>query len=182
MSTQTEIVELDPRQDGIDHVNIWSQGRTELGRRLSFFSREPFVHPVFGEFDSLEGAWYWLKTGCQHNGLRRLSGYAAKKVGKMLPIIHRDSFRADILACLRCKIEQNEDLEELLRESTLPFAHYYCYGNPDAGLGKVKIIPLPQHQWWVDEIDNLRRSLQQATQGDSDESSSEPVVEPPRDA
>lgn len=173
---------LDPREDGKEHINIWSRGRTELGRRLSFFSREPFVHPTFGAFDSMEAAWYWLATGCQHDGLRQTAGFAAKHVGRLLPRVQRETFREDVLSCLRCKLEQTEDLRELLRESSLRFEHYYCYGDIEKGPDKVKVIPLPQHQWWVDEIERIRSELKASSpEEQTDASSNEPLVEPPEE-
>ena len=73
-----------PATDGIDHVNIYSAGRTELGRFMSNFAQAP-IQTIDGSFASIEGYWYWL--GCEHTDrdtLRTVSGFAAKKLGRAL--------------------------------------------------------------------------------------------------
>lgn len=40
--------------DGIDHINIYSKGKTTLGRMLSNFACTPFTHPEDGKFASIE--------------------------------------------------------------------------------------------------------------------------------
>jgi hypothetical protein len=48
-----------PEEDGVTHINIYSKGKTELGRWLTNFSYSPFNHPEYGKFLSMEGFWYW---------------------------------------------------------------------------------------------------------------------------
>ncbi len=69
-------------EDGITHINIYSKGKTELGRLMSNFALSPFSVPQHGEFKSIEGYWYWLSTGDE--SLRDLYGYEAKKAGRKL--------------------------------------------------------------------------------------------------
>lgn len=55
--------------DGVDHINIYSKGKTTLGRCLSNFANlgvdfalgdlEEFAD--YGKFATLEGLWYYLK-------------------------------------------------------------------------------------------------------------------------
>lgn len=49
-----------PEEDGIDHINIYSRGKTELGRELSAFS-ECAIHKEYGQFNSIEGLYHYLK-------------------------------------------------------------------------------------------------------------------------
>lgn len=54
---------MEPKKDGIDHINIYSRGKTWLGREMSNFAplRQPFEIPIMLlTFDckTLEGAWY----------------------------------------------------------------------------------------------------------------------------
>jgi hypothetical protein len=83
---------LNPNNDGIDHINIYSRSGCQLGFFLSHFSKTPFVHPDYGNFESMEGFWYFAKTGFQHNYLRGLYGNEAKAFGKKLEIVHNDNF------------------------------------------------------------------------------------------
>ena len=58
---------INPDNDGIDHINTYSKGKTELGKLLTNFAHTPFVHPKYGEFQSVEGFWYFKKTGYSHS-------------------------------------------------------------------------------------------------------------------
>ena len=65
--------------DGEDHINIYSKGKTEIGRWLSNFSHTEIITED-GKFSSIEGYWYWLTT--KDERLRTLIGWAAKDLGK----------------------------------------------------------------------------------------------------
>jgi hypothetical protein len=63
---------INPHKDGIDHINIYSRGKTEVGRQLSNFAHTPFTHKDYGYFNSVEGLWYYLITGCKHENLSKM--------------------------------------------------------------------------------------------------------------
>jgi hypothetical protein len=67
-------------EDGIDHINIYSKGKTELGRWLSNFSECAIKHPFDGYFNSVEAYWYYDITG--NEDLRLTSGFEAKQLGR----------------------------------------------------------------------------------------------------
>lgn len=46
--------------DGVNHINIYSDGRTEVGRAASNFSDGPYDTPD-GIFRTLEGYYHWLR-------------------------------------------------------------------------------------------------------------------------
>lgn len=65
--------------DGVTHINVYSRGETAVGRWLSNFTRCS-LETEDGNFESIEGYWYWLTThDCE---LRELHGFLAKKVGR----------------------------------------------------------------------------------------------------
>lgn len=135
--------------DGIDHINIYSKGQTELGRLLSNFAETPFEHPLFGYFESVEGFWYWAKTGKTHDDLRYLSGYDAKSIGKKYKEVFNPNFEKEVKECITLKIEQNPTLFEMLKDSTLPFTHYYVYED--------KIVEPKGNKWVVQHIECERK-------------------------
>lgn len=139
--------------DGIDHINVWSKGRTELGRQLSNFAHTPFKHPVHGSFASMEAFWYWLGSGKKHDELRRLHGISAKNVGVklLMAAIPEDEFQKGICEGIRCKLAQNAGLRLQFAESTLPFRHYFVYGQK----GEV-IVEKAKHKWQMDFLEKLR--------------------------
>lgn len=147
---------LDPSQDGVTHINVYSKGATELGRLLSNFAHTPFEHPIFGSFLSMEGYWYYVKTGFQYQELRHFHGAACKSYAKTLPAVEFAHFKEAILDGIRCKLKQNRNILQLLQESTLPLTHYYFYGT----LSNPKVIDQPQHMWQIEEIERIRSLMQ----------------------
>lgn len=123
----TDKLVLTPEDDGVTHINIYSQGKTPEGRALSNFDHKPFVHKEFGAFASVEGFYYWL--GCQDDRLRHAHGYEAKKLGQSLPVVKRwnqEKFESLIVEALGAKLDRYPDLAKRLAESTLPLTHYYA--------------------------------------------------------
>lgn len=148
----------DPALDGVDHINVFSRGRTELGRVLSNFAHTPFTVQGDGTFASVEGYWYWLQ--CEHadarERLRPLHGYAAKKAGRALRVpdygrVHDLEFRRSIARAIREKIRQTPGLAARLAASTLPFAHYYVYGE--------KVVTPADNEWILDTFAYYRAKL-----------------------
>ena len=127
---------LNPLEDGVTHINIYSRGKTPLGRWLSNFAESPFTHPVHGNFMSVEGFWYWL--GTRNEALRNLYGFEAKKIGRNSPtIIQLDEqvFKEEIAIACWAKLWSNYGKVFILAGSVLPFEHYYVFGKTvkDAG-------------------------------------------------
>lgn len=141
-----------PDTDGIDHINIYSKGKTELGRLLTNFAHTPFVFPPYGEFASVEAFWYYAKTGFIHESLKPLYGYKAKEEGKKYEVVVCQNFEELILEAIRCKLRQNKHLRMLLTNSTLPLTHYYAYGQPS----NWKIVDQSKYRWQLDEISRIR--------------------------
>ena len=121
---------IDPSNDGINHINAYSKGQTELGRLLSNFANTPFDHDELGHFESMEGFWYYCSTGMIHDELKSLSGFDAKKFGRNLPVITNDKFKDLIVEGLECKLTQNEYLLDMCADNDLPYVHYYVH--PDS--------------------------------------------------
>lgn len=131
-------------RDGVDHINAYSQGRTELGLLLSNFAHTP-IDTEDGHFESVEGYWYWLLVSPTMPGrddLRSMHGFKAKARGRELrasdyPRMDFMEFRRKICAALDAKIEGTPRLKQLLRENELPIVHYYVYNSrvkfPDEG-------------------------------------------------
>lgn len=142
---------IESTKDGIDHINVYSKGLTSLGRDLSNFSHSPFTHPYYGEFKSVEGFWYWLSTGMEHHQLRYLHGFAAKKEGKLYPKVKCKDFEVEIKRAICCKIEQSLNLKSRLKNSSLPFKHYYNYGG--------KVVFNNGSKFIIDYLEELRAKL-----------------------
>lgn len=167
-------------KDGIDHINIYSKGETELGRLLSNFAHTPYVvdwMPPGGykRFASVEAQWYWMlaigytpktRNAIVNKGLagtvaelRTLHGFAAKKAGReILKKTGRnhdpdsEGFQFDIRQAFWAKVKAHKNIEEMLRESILPFKHYYVYNGVkiDAGF-----------KWQLKAWEKIRQQLKE---------------------
>lgn len=117
----------DPTEDGVTHLNVYSAAKTKLGQDLSHFADLPIFHPVFGEFRSCEGLWYWLSR--REDSLRSLSGIQAKLHGRSLPIVAtmpKDEFQRMINLGNQAKLDTYPEIKEALASSSLPLLHYYA--------------------------------------------------------
>ena len=147
---------LNPLNDGIDHINVYSKGRTFLGRRLSNFYPIMFCHPVYGWFDTVEGFYFFVSTGFKVDAFRRCKGFEAKALGKTYERVPCDNFELLIREAIRLKILQNPVLLKDLKDSTLPFKHYYVYGDPN---NKYKIIKTKGFDYMMEEIEAVRKEI-----------------------
>ena len=145
--------------DGKTHINIYSKAKTELGRWMSNFALTSLtINGV--NFQSIEAYWYWLGLNFfnhkeEETSLREASGFMAKSLGreyrKDIPQRKDPHFEEKIKEALRTKLNHYPKMKVLLGESTLPFAHYYTFGEKtkDAGF-----------KWLIEEWELLRRELQ----------------------
>lgn len=152
--------------DGTTHINIYSKGETEIGRWSSNFALSPFTHPKHGKFKSVEGLWYYLQTGKEHEELRNLYGYQAKKVGRQIrdqniwdDISKTDEFKDDIIEGIRQKFREHPRmLRELCKTDGLPLEHYYTKNNTkkDGTKQLVKINSNAEHHWVIQAVADIR--------------------------
>lgn len=156
-----------PEKDGIDHINAYSKARTAIGRRLTNYAHAPFDHRLFGHFESIEGFWFWLASGRQYNKLKELHGFQAHELGRVcLENIDYDSvvsdpkFRKWIREAIECKFRQDTTLlQGLIETGDLPIVHYYYdYKNPV--IEEARVEYLPQHQWQMDIVMEIRERTQ----------------------
>ncbi len=159
-----ESVSYLPINEGVDHINVYSKSRLQIGRELSNFHFAPFVHPKDGKFFSVEAYWYWLATGSKHTELTVLSDVTAKTEGKRYVAkygrVEVPDFNERVLEAIRCKLRQNRAILNRLTETTLPLTHYYYFGD----INDPKIVRLPQHMWIIDELTRIR-GLMRAQRG-----------------
>ncbi len=137
--------------DGIDHINVYSKGKTELGKFLTNFARSP-VNTEDGKFESVEGYWYWLS--CKDDELRKLWGWKAKEYGRKVGAsdwLDDAEFKRKILDAIEKKIRYSDQFYIQFKESTLPFDHYYNYNG--------KIVRPKDGRWVLEFLEELRKQI-----------------------
>lgn len=150
--------------DGIDHINIWTSGRTELGRMLANFTYCHFDVPGIGPFNSMEGFWWFIKTSSKtndetkaRNKLRSLSGRNAKDTGRNGNLMKITGFKELVRWGMYQKVIQNEKLANLMKESTLPFEMYWL--KEDSAM---EVYP-SGWEWQTEIAEEIRNHLKQGT-------------------
>lgn len=162
--TESESVYLHPSKDGVGHVNVYTRGKTALGRSLSNLADIPVDHPEFGRFRTMEGLYFWCSTGKKNDMLRVVNGYKARKLGSAEHKGWNPQFKDEVMVGILCKIMQNRDLFELLSTTytDLPFFHYYYYGTEDNS----KIIVPKGHGWQMETIELIRTKIMEILSND----------------
>lgn len=152
---QGEKYVINPNDDGITHINIYSKGKIALGRMLSNFYKTEINMPE-GKFMSVEGYWHWLSIeDCpEKEALRNAYGANAKMLGKGLRKTKERRFDSDfenkIIKAIWEKAKQKENLALFLPEyKNLPFEHYYVFG------GRV-VDAKEKFLWMINRISDMR--------------------------
>jgi len=143
---------LDPNQDGLTHINVYSKGKTAIGQFLSNFAYAPIDLEDDGYFDSIEAYWYWLGTNhIERDTLRYTHGFEAKKLGRALSANdwhEKDvDFVNKIKAAITAKLIKYPKVVEALKKANLPLKHYYVYGG-------VKTVEPEEGRWVLEHIEN----------------------------
>lgn len=160
---------IDPNQDGLEHINIYSRGRTQIGRWLSNFSHSPFTHPHHGWFASMEAYWYWISGGRNSDldHIRPAFGFSAKAIGSKFERVPMEEvdFKDAITEGFLCKVADGGHYQTLLLFNTLPFRHYLVYEatRPESS---AKVVDLSgRHQWQCDRWEQIRSYLRMRYDG-----------------
>lgn len=146
---------LNPNDDGVTHINVYSKGKTQLGRFLSnFFAYGDGTkfETEDGPFLTIEGYWYWL--GCKDERLRDTLGFESKRLGRSLGVndwLDDAQFKRKILFAITCKVLNDPVMSWQLKESTLPLVHYYEYGG--------NAVEVRQADWIMAYLEHLRNEL-----------------------
>lgn len=142
---------FDAAEDGKTHVNVFTRGQTKMGRAMSNFQECNIEHPFFGRFRSLEGLWYYLKTGRNTELFRILNGYDARKQGKPRETVKYPLFTKMFKLGMVEKLAKNKELQEELVKNELPLVHYYVYQ------GAIQVPP--RHEWQLEFWMTMRQAL-----------------------
>lgn len=137
-----------PETDGVDHINVYSKGKTELGRLLSNFAHTPFKFNG-KKFESVEGFWYWWIT--EKDELKDLWGIKAKTTGRKYAPIRLEPRKDQLKLVYYAKLRDNPELAEMLIDSELPLTHYYVYME--------KKVPVEKYEWTAKLWEEIRGEL-----------------------
>lgn len=146
-------------QDGVDHINIWTRGATEIGQVLDMDFEMPWVHPRYGRFLSLSSFWYYVTSHDLDRGLMMLPSHVLRKRGSTQN--HQatrktvDNLRALMIDAAYHRIISVPEVAESLRETNLPLDNYVVVARS---------TPPQRHPrglafWFVPGMEYIRRAL-----------------------
>lgn len=141
-------------EDGVDHINILEQSKTDLGRFLAHNSLYEFRHDKFGKFKTIEAFWYYIQSVERDDRIRVMHGRSLKSFISCLTMQHITNFRAIIMHTNFQKIKQYDFAVKLMKESTLPFDCYYI--NESGVLARP-----PYFKWLLRGFEELRKAIKE---------------------
>lgn len=163
--TTTTVNKTRSTMDGVDHINILSAGKTEVGRALAYTSKCPITIPGIGPFNSMEGFLWFIRTPTttekdihKRNLLRGLSGQKARNVGKGGDLIYIKGYKELVEYAIYCKVSQNENIRKLVAESTLPFELYWI------DMKSNKEVYPNGWEWQVRAFERVRKHIKDGTE------------------
>lgn len=143
-------------EDGVDHINIWDHGKTELGKLLALSTPLNFRHSRFNRFNTIEGFWNYIRSVERDDRLRKFVGKPLRLCISNLTFRHVTNFKAIIMDANWQKIKQYPELAEAVKESTLPFDSYFIYRRQDG------VPERPQFVYWLIEgFNEIRNALKE---------------------
>jgi hypothetical protein len=150
--------------DGLDHINVWYRGETDLGKALDQLADTPFIHPVYGNFGSIEGFWHWLRSATRDDRVRHMSGMKARNFGAKLRTQWVKDFRCEMMKATWLKIKQYPPLENAIKDSTLPFDLYTFHesASENETVAKTFIRTRPISAFWIiRSLEEMRSALKE---------------------
>ena len=153
---------INPNDDGNTHINIYSKSRNVLGRKLTNMYPFEFCFDNI-TFNSVEQAWHFYKFAGKpeianqilaiNNPFDCLKFARANKTEESTETALSFGFKLLMEDVIRTRIKADKDLKNLLRNSWLPFEHYYAYGD------KVH-DQRDKYEWLVQIFETIRTELQ----------------------
>lgn len=163
--------EIKPYEDGITHINVYTKGKTELGKMLSNMYKSPTRINFENEnliFNTIEGFWYFLivyyGSGLKDYRFLEFNGFKSKEEGRIKikelninssEIKEEEYFKEEIIKALKEKVKQNKKILTEISYSNLIFKHYYFYGKEE----NAKVIEKNEYNWIIDVFEEIRKKM-----------------------
>jgi hypothetical protein len=158
--------------DGVNHINIYEGGATELGKALTHSIHIGFVHQVFGRFGSIETFWHYIRSVERDDRMRNMPHNKLLKFSEKLQTQRIPNFYALIMQANYDKINQTPEILNAMRDSSLPFDYYYMYKRKDG----IRIRRTFAH-WVVPGFEEIRKALKEKRQPDFTFLITEPTID-----
>ena len=119
-------------EDGISHVNVGSNAKTDLGKHLAMTVNLGFRHPFLGPFRTHEGFRRYVIHPNPTDNLRYTYGSKTNSHSAKDDRLNRQHYRRIVIDGYYLKIKQNPTLLDLFKTNELPFEEYFV--NETSGI------------------------------------------------
>lgn len=147
-------------EDGVDHINISNQAKTDLGQSLSQDVFIEFEHPVFGKFNTVTGFWYYISSSDRNNECRALNSNKLRRMFNDVKLPSIKNFRAIILEAYWLKIKQHEAIQHELLKTELPLDCHFIKTD-----GTTRTRP-KNYRWLLQGLNDMRNALKKGVDFD----------------
>lgn len=153
MSNDNNVTTVDtpnPDDDGLTHIRLSPNAKTDLGRMLHIGANRPFNDPEYGQFASIAAFWQWYTNGrsdalrdIHHSNMIRSSMYSSRYVA---------GAEEETMKVLQRSILNNPQLKQAVQTNELPFISYDVV---DFKKGKRIVYVSTVIGWYDTAINNL---------------------------
>lgn len=148
-------------EDGVDHINIWEQGETDLGKALAHATNLSFVHSRYGRFSNIESFWHYIRSSERDDRIRTMIGKTLKQFAYKLTPCRVPNFRAIIMNANYQKLVQNPEIIDVLVNTDMPFDCYYIYRREDG----IRVRP-NSASWIISGFNEIRKAFKEEREPD----------------
>jgi hypothetical protein len=152
-------MQVNPKLDGVEHINIWAKGSTFIGKFLAPRTLCELNMPE-GRFLCVSAYWYSLISK-EDSRLSRVHDWETELLATQLSPLPKKQqlpaaeLQAKIKKALDQKIKWSEYWQEEFTESTLPFLQYHLDAE-----GNV-VDESKKYRWLLNHLEARRTLLQQ---------------------
>lgn len=144
-------------KDGMDHINVWNNGKTDLGRMLSMEYEHRISVPVYGKFASVFALWVYLTTKGHSDELRTMPEHMLRAwVKKRRAADMEFSFPYLEFICAQAMVDvikNNDALRWALIDSDKATLASYIEMREQT-------VTHPNAKWWLPALNLIRTQLQ----------------------
>ena len=148
-------------QNGSAYINISSESKQELGRILHPAWKHPFTHPIYGNFNCLEGFRWFLASGCLKQNLREKYGHEMAIFGRSSKRLPYQEELKSLIEAFGYQLEQNPKLREALEmikanhAKDIPVTYFHVYGN---AVKDMNVIATPMVKVILEYLDSTENA------------------------
>jgi hypothetical protein len=152
-------MQVNPKLDGVEHINIWAKGATFLGKFLAPRTLCELNMPE-GRFLCVSAYWYHL-TSKEDSRLSHVNGWETELLATQLSPLPKKQqlppteLQAKLKKALDQKIKWSGYWQEEFTESTLTFMYYHI--DPEGNV----VDESRKYRWMLNHLESRRTLLQQ---------------------